>query len=74
MTSHPARPFGPTVILLLGGCTIRVGARPLVSAAGVPLVPSVCRDGGWQELRDDQRRPFENQGDCIGFVLSGRSS
>jgi hypothetical protein len=60
--------------LLLGGCTIRVGTRPLVSAQGVPLVPSVCRDGGWQELRDDRGQPFKNQGDCISFTQSGRRS
>lgn len=57
-----------TLSLLLAGCAIRIGTVPLISAEGVPLVPSVCREGGWQELNDDQGEPFENQGDCVSFV------
>lgn len=59
-----------TLALLLAGCAIRIGTVPLISAEGVPLAPSVCREGGWQELRDDRGEPFKNQGDCVSFVQS----
>jgi hypothetical protein len=27
-----------------------------------------CKDGGWQNLVDDQAQPFRNQGQCVSFV------
>ena len=58
--------------LLLGGCVVQIGSRPLVSAQGVPLVASACKDGGWRTLRNDAGEPFRNQGECVSFANSGQ--
>lgn len=58
--------------LLLGACAFQVGTRPLVSAQGVPLTSSSCKNGGWQTLRDNSGEPFKNQGDCVSFVNAGK--
>lgn len=58
--------------LLLGGCVVQIGSRPLVSPQGVPLVASACKDGGWQTLRNNEGEPFRNQGECVSFTNSGQ--
>jgi hypothetical protein len=37
-------------------------------AGVVPKTKDQCRSGGWQNVVDDQGRPFRNQGLCIAFV------
>jgi hypothetical protein len=33
--------------------------------SSTPLVRDACKDGGWQDLTDDDGEPFKNQGQCI---------
>ena len=52
------------------GVTCPVGPRcdiGSVETKGVPRTIDDCKDGGWQNLVDDQGRPFKNQGDCVSF-------
>ena len=37
----------------------------------VPQSADDCKKGGWQNLTDDQGRPFNNQGDCVSYVATG---
>lgn len=44
-----------------------------VAATVVPPQPTSvqdCGDGGWQQLTDDEGRPFRNMGECVRFVAS----
>jgi hypothetical protein len=68
---------GPdTFAVILGqtGCAPVSEPFPLVSGDFVvhdalPLTSKdQCKDGGWRDFTDDQGRPFDNQGECIGFV------
>ena len=34
----------------------------------VPTDKDQCKQGGWEDLVDDQGRPFANQGECVAFV------
>ena len=34
----------------------------------VPTNKDQCKNGGWQNLADDQGEPFANQGQCVSFV------
>ena len=34
----------------------------------IPTDRAMCRNGGWQELTDDQGDPFANLGRCVAFV------
>ena len=34
----------------------------------VPTDKDQCKDGGWQQLHDDQGAGFRNQGQCVAFV------
>ncbi len=39
-----------------------------------PLAPTSknqCKDGGWQNLTDNNGTPFKNQGDCVSYVATG---
>ena len=66
-----------TFALVLGatGCSPVSSPFPLVSGDfvvhdAVPLTSKdQCKDGGWRDFTDDQGQPFENQGECIAFVL-----
>jgi hypothetical protein len=31
-----------------------------------------CKNGGWQNVRTADGQPFENQGDCVSYVVSQR--
>ncbi len=51
------------------------GQTRLTNVAGDDIAPdwqpattADCKNGGWQNLVDDQGRPFKNQGDCVSFV------
>ena len=39
-----------------------------VVAFGPPTSKDDCKDGNWQQLRDDAGNPFKNQGQCIKYV------
>ena len=64
------------VVLGATGCS-PVGTSPFPLVSGnfvvhdaVPLTSKdQCKDGGWRDFTDDEGQPFENQGDCIAFVL-----
>jgi hypothetical protein len=40
----------------------------LTTPPPVPTDKDQCKDGGWQNLADDQGEPFPNQGQCVAFV------
>lgn len=35
----------------------------------VPTDKDQCKNGGWQNLANDQGEPFKNQGQCVSFVM-----
>ena len=37
----------------------------------VPTSREQCRNGGWQNLTDNNGTPFRNQGDCVSFFSTG---
>jgi hypothetical protein len=63
------------VVLGATGCSPVASPFPLVSGDfvvhdAVPLTSrDQCKDGGWRDFTDDEGQPFENQGECIAFVL-----
>jgi hypothetical protein len=38
----------------------------------VPTDKDQCKNGGWQNLADDQGEPFKNQGQCVSFVMPAK--
>jgi hypothetical protein len=40
----------------------------LTTPPPVPTDKDQCKDGGWQNLADNQGEPFPNQGQCVSFV------
>lgn len=40
----------------------------LTTPPPVPTDKNQCKDGGWQDLADNQGQPFRNQGQCVSFV------
>jgi hypothetical protein len=44
----------------------------LTTPSPVPTDKDQCKDGGWQNLADDQGEPFPNQGQCVSFVMPAR--
>lgn len=36
----------------------------------IPTDKNQCKNGGWQNLRNDKGMSFKNQGDCVSFVAS----
>jgi hypothetical protein len=55
--------------------TLGSGQTRLTNVAGDDIAPdwqpattADCKNGAWQNLVDDQGRPFKNQGDCVSFV------
>jgi hypothetical protein len=40
----------------------------LTTPPAVPTDKDQCKNGGWQNLADDQGEPFPNQGQCVSFV------
>jgi hypothetical protein len=38
----------------------------------VPETKDQCKGGGWQGLFRPDGTPFKNQGDCIGYVITGK--
>lgn len=40
----------------------------LTAGPPVPTNKDQCKDGGWQNLGDDQGQPFRSQGQCVSFV------
>jgi hypothetical protein len=40
----------------------------LTTPPPVPTDKDQCKDGGWQDLADNQGQPFRNQGQCVSFV------
>jgi hypothetical protein len=41
---------------------------PLTFAGATPARADDCKNGGWQNLADDQAQPFNNQGQCVSFA------
>lgn len=37
----------------------------------VPTSKGQCKNGGWQNLADNDGNTFKNQGDCVSFVATG---
>jgi hypothetical protein len=37
----------------------------------VPTSKAACKNGGWQELTDNNGTAFKNQGDCVSYVATG---
>jgi hypothetical protein len=44
----------------------------LTTPPPVPTDKNQCKDGGWQNLADDQGEPFKNQGQCVSFVMPAK--
>ena len=42
----------------------------LTTPSPVAIDKDQCKDGGWQNLVDDQGKPFRNQGHCVSFSTS----
>ena len=63
------------------GCSVGSGieAFPLMSGDivvhdALPLSSKdQCKDGGWRDFTDDERKPFVNQGQCVRFLESHAS-
>ena len=56
------------------GFELNVAATLTAAAPPPPPTPASkadCRDGGWQQVTDDQGTPFKNEGDCVSFVATG---
>ena len=41
------------------------------STSNVPTSKNQCKNGGWQNLADNNGTPFKNQGDCVSYVATG---
>ena len=62
----------------VAGCSF-VSGVPVLSPIGgdfavvhdaLPLTSKdQCKDGGWRDFTDGEGNPFDNQGECIAFVL-----
>ena len=36
----------------------------------MPTSKDDCKKGGWEDFFDANQQPFENQGDCVKFVIA----
>jgi hypothetical protein len=54
--------------LAIDDSQIQRGEAPV---ANTPATKQDCMQGGWQDLEDDEFRPFRNQGDCVSWVATG---
>ena len=44
----------------------------LTTPPPMPTGKDQCKNGGWQNLADDQGEPFPNQGQCVSFVMPAK--
>ena len=42
---------------------------PVTFVGATPATADDCKNGGWQNLADDQDQPFHNQGQCVSFAV-----
>lgn len=55
-------------ILVLLGSLLLTGLMPgTVTAAD----PTLCKQGGWQDLQRSDGMPFRNQGECVQYAARG---
>jgi hypothetical protein len=52
----------PSALPLVSGDLVVHDALPLTSK-------NQCKGAGWRDFTDDEGKPFENQGECIAFVV-----